>query len=110
MKVNIRLMVAIAALVFASLACQALQPGSAAIPAIPTAFVVPAAPSAPTVAPVVVSAQRLSQQDTLTALYQNVSPGIPYLFHQHDPNGWNRPSAHDHHDRKPGKHRWRKTE
>ena len=75
MKVNIRLMVAIAALVFASLACQALQPGSAALPAMPTT-VMPAAPSAPTVAPVVVSVQSLSQQDTLTALYQNVSPGI----------------------------------
>jgi S1-C subfamily serine protease len=71
MKKNIRLLVPIAALVFASLACQLFQPGTAPLPvsAIPTV-------SVPTAAPIVVSAQSLSQQDTLTTLYQNVSPGI----------------------------------
>jgi S1-C subfamily serine protease len=71
MKKNIRLLVPTAALVFASLACQVLQPGTAPLPvsAIPTV-------SVPTAAPIVVSAQSLSQQDTLTTLYQNVSPGI----------------------------------
>ena len=71
MKRNVRLLVAIAILVFASLACQALQPGTAPLPvsAIPTV-------SIPTAAPIVVSSQSLSQQDTLMSLYQNVSPGI----------------------------------
>jgi len=71
MKKNIRLLVPITALVFASLACQLFQPGTAPLPvsAIPTV-------SLPTAAPIVVSAQSLSQQDTLTTLYQNVSPGI----------------------------------
>jgi S1-C subfamily serine protease len=71
MKKNVRLMVAIAVLVFASLACQALQPGTVPLPisTIPTV-------SVPTAAPIVVSSQSLNQQDTLMSLYQNVSPGI----------------------------------
>jgi S1-C subfamily serine protease len=71
MKRNVRLLVAIAVLVLASLACQALQPGTAPLPVstIPTVVV-------PTAAPIVVSSQSLSQQDTLMSLYQNVSPGI----------------------------------
>jgi 2-alkenal reductase len=72
MKNNVRLIVAIAALILASLACQAVQP-AAAIPvmAVPTVAVV-----VPTTAPILVSAQGLSQQETLTTLYANVSPGI----------------------------------
>jgi len=69
MQKNIRLMVAVAALVLASLACQAVQPGIPPLQAIPTF-------SAPTAAPVVVSQQSLNQQDTLSSLYQNASPGI----------------------------------
>jgi S1-C subfamily serine protease len=71
MKKNIRLLVPIAVLVLASLACQALQPGTAPLPVstIPTVVV-------PTAAPIVVSSQSLSQQDTLMSIYQNVSPGI----------------------------------
>lgn len=71
MKKNVRLMVAIAALVFASLACQALQPGTAPLPV--STFSTPVSVPA---APIVVSSQSLSQQDTLMSLYQNVSPGI----------------------------------
>jgi 2-alkenal reductase len=76
MKVKTHLLVAVSVLVFASLACQTFQPGAApALPVDPT-VVAPTAPIAPTLAPIVVSAQGLSQQDTLTTLYQNVSPGI----------------------------------
>ncbi len=69
MNKNVRLMVAIAALVLASLACQAVQPG------LPT-LLPEATFSAPTAAPVYVSTQSLDQQETLSSLYQNVSPGI----------------------------------
>jgi S1-C subfamily serine protease len=65
MKQNFRLMVAVAALVLASLACQAVQPKSSYSPAI-----------SPTAGPVLVSSESLSQQDALASLYQNVSPGI----------------------------------
>ena len=69
MKNNMRLMVAIGALVLASLACQAIQPGVPAFqPA--TTFI------APTAAPVVVSSDSLNQQEALSTLYQNASPGI----------------------------------
>ncbi len=71
MKNNARLMVAIAVLVLASLACQAVLPGTTApVVTVPNAVLVP------TQAPILVSAQGLSQQDTLTSLYDNVSPGI----------------------------------
>lgn len=73
MKVNIRLLVAVSVLILVSLACQTLQPGPA--PALPVAPTV-VAPIVPAAAPIVVSSQSLSQQDTLTTLYQNVSPGI----------------------------------
>lgn len=74
MKRNVHLMVALAALVLASLACQTLQPGAVPLP-------VSTVPSLPTLvqatpAPIVVSSQSLSQQETLTSLYQNVTPGI----------------------------------
>jgi 2-alkenal reductase len=72
MKTNIRLMVAIAALLLASLACQAVQPATALpVMVVPTAVVV-----APTPAPILVSSQTLNQQDALSSLYTNVSPGI----------------------------------
>jgi 2-alkenal reductase len=74
MKKNFRLMVAVAVLVLASLACQALQPTPAPLPA-PTLPSLPTV-SQPTAVPVVVSSQSLNQQDTLMALYQNVTPGI----------------------------------
>ncbi|MCX6064814.1 MAG: trypsin-like peptidase domain-containing protein [Chloroflexi bacterium] len=71
MKKNVRLLVAITALIFASLACQVLQPVTVATPqvAIPTVAV-------PTAAPVVVASESLSQQDTLISIYRKVSPGI----------------------------------
>jgi 2-alkenal reductase len=73
MKRNFRLMVAILTLTLVSLACQALQPGSAPRPSsLPTPALFPVA----TTVPIVVSSQSLSQQDTLMSLYQNVSPGI----------------------------------
>ena len=69
MKKNFRLLVPIAVLVLASLACQALQPATAPLP-------VSAIPTVSVPAPVVVSSQSLNQQDALASLYQNVSPGI----------------------------------
>jgi S1-C subfamily serine protease len=81
MKIKIQIMAAIAALVFASLACQAAQPFTARATAIPTDTLAPlpapTAASVPAISPVTnVSNQIVSQQDILTAMYQNVLPGI----------------------------------
>src|SRR5512133_2155985 len=65
-----RLLVAIAALLFASLACQAVQPISQPSASMPTI-----APP-PTARPVVVSSETLNHQEALTTLYESVSPGI----------------------------------
>jgi S1-C subfamily serine protease len=69
-----RLLVAIAALIFASLACQAVQPFSVPQPAVPAPTMISAPVLTPR--PVVVSSDSLNQQDALTTLYENVSPGI----------------------------------
>ena len=74
MKRNVYLMVALATLILASLACQTLQPGAAPQP-VPTVPSLPTA-SQPTPLPIVVSSQSVSQQETLMSLYQNVTPGI----------------------------------
>jgi 2-alkenal reductase len=68
MNKQFRLMVAIAMLVFASLACQSISTGTAPVQTLPAA--------APTLAPILVSAENVNQQDTLSSLYQNVLPGI----------------------------------
>ena len=70
MNKQFRLMVAISALILASLACQSIRP---------SAFTIQNAPGitlAPTIAPIYVSSENINQQDTLTSLYQNVLPGI----------------------------------
>jgi S1-C subfamily serine protease len=69
MKKNVRLLVPMIALIFASLACQVLQPGAAAQPVPPTIAI-------PTQAPIYVASQSVSQQDALASLYENVMPGI----------------------------------
>jgi S1-C subfamily serine protease len=66
-----RLLVAIAALIFATFACQVAQPISVPQP-MPTIISAPV----PTSAPVIVSSESLNQQEALTTLYENVSPGI----------------------------------
>lgn len=82
MKKNVRLLVAITALILASLACQVLQPVTVASPqaAIPTVTV-------PTMAPVVVSSESINQQDTLISIYKKVSPGIVAIQVQTDQGG-----------------------
>lgn len=70
MKKQSRLLVSIAVLVFASLACQAIQPGAAPVQAPPVVSV------EPTVGPILISSESISQQDTLSSLYENVLPGI----------------------------------
>ena len=76
MKKQFPLLVAIAALLLASLACQAAQPiiggGSSALPSTPAVL-------APTAAPIYVSSDNIGQQETLTSLYENVLPGIVAL-------------------------------
>jgi 2-alkenal reductase len=69
-----RLLVAIAALIFATFACQVAQPISVPQPVMPMPTMISA--PAPTSAPVIVSSESLNQQDALTTLYENVSPGI----------------------------------
>jgi 2-alkenal reductase len=69
MKKNIRIILAVAALILTSLACKTLQPGLPTLQPEPTF-------SAPLAAPVVVSQQGINQQETLSSLYENVSPGI----------------------------------
>ena len=77
---NFRLMTAVAVLVLATLACQAAIPFAAIqVPTISVAAPTPVIPTvviAPTPIPINVSTQSVSQQDTLTALYENVLPGI----------------------------------
>lgn len=76
MKKQFPLLVAIAALLLASLACQAAQPiiggSSSASPSTPAVL-------APTTAPIYVSSDKVGQQETLTSLYENVLPGIVAL-------------------------------
>jgi S1-C subfamily serine protease len=75
MKKNVRLLVFIAVLMFATLACQALVPGAA--PAAPVAAIPTQAPVVVESVPVQISAPSLAQeQEALTALYQRVMPGI----------------------------------
>ena len=74
MKKQFHLLVAISALIFASLACQAVQPGISILPTQNAPVV-----SAPTSAPIYVSSDGISQQETLTSLYENVLPGIVSL-------------------------------
>lgn len=82
MKKNVRLLVAISALVLASLACQVLQPTAAPLPtAAPVVFPTqtPMQGSSPTVEnPVVVvnSPAMASEQEMLVSLYERVIPGI----------------------------------
>ena len=87
MKMQFPIMAAIAALVFASLACQAVQPTAVAVP---TLAILPSAPAAPTqdlstttvpsvLVPTVVTNNVVSdspiQQDILPTLYNTVLPG-----------------------------------
>ena len=75
MKKQFNLLLAITALVFATLACQALQPGIGLAPSVsvPTA---PPAVAVSTTAPIVVASGSATQQEALSSLYQNVLPGI----------------------------------
>ncbi|MCX6079853.1 MAG: trypsin-like peptidase domain-containing protein [Chloroflexi bacterium] len=70
MKKPFHLLTAIAALIFASLACQSIRPTTT------TPAQTNPAVAVPTVAPILVSADNVNQQETLTSLYQNVLPGI----------------------------------
>lgn len=72
---NIRLMVPIAVLVLASLACQALQRPFTSSNVDATA--IPMTASQPTTPPVFIASPNLNeQQDALTSLYERVVPGI----------------------------------
>ncbi len=74
MKKNSRIAAAISVLLLATFACQA---GSLPL-ALPLQTVAPSVnPAQPaTAVPIVVSSEAVSQQDTLSTLYQNVLPGI----------------------------------
>jgi S1-C subfamily serine protease len=69
MNKKFRLLLPVAVLILASLACQSINPASINIQTTPGAV-------APTSAPIYVSSENINQQDTLTSLYQNVLPGI----------------------------------
>lgn len=76
MNKKIGLLVSVAALVLASLACQAVYPATTSVPLQSSPSITPVIQVAPTVAPVEVSTQNPGQQNDLTGLYNNVLPGI----------------------------------
>jgi S1-C subfamily serine protease len=75
MKKSSRLLVALSALLMASLACQVVVPGaapSANNPGVTTIVVT----AVPTVAPILITTEGQDQDVALTSLYENVLPGI----------------------------------
>lgn len=77
MNKNIGMLVSVAALVLASLACQAVYPATVttAIPLLPSSATA-VVEGAPTIAPAQLSTQAIGQPQALTAIYNNVLPGI----------------------------------
>ncbi|HEY3311908.1 MAG TPA: trypsin-like peptidase domain-containing protein [Anaerolineales bacterium] len=73
MKKHMHLLAAISMLILATMACQAAQPfvGTA-----PIVQVNPVTQAVATVSPIYVSSEGVSQQETLTSLYEHVLPGI----------------------------------
>jgi 2-alkenal reductase len=74
MNKQLRLLVPIVALILATLACQALQPGIGSAPA--AVATVPVSSAVSTASPIFVTSESVTQQEALSSLYQSVLPGI----------------------------------